>query len=71
MSDVNRLTSLGMAPELAVETASQIDGAVSGNAAVAALTEIATADATDPATTMALVNICKAKINTVIAALKS
>lgn len=71
MADVRRLTALGMAPELASETASQIDGAVSGNTAVAALTTIATADAIDPATTMALVNICKAKINTIIAALQS
>ena len=39
-------------------------------ATVAALTPIATADATDPATTMALANINKAKINAIIAALK-
>lgn len=71
MADVRRLTALGMAPELASETASQIEGAVSENTAVAALTAIATADATDPTTTMALVNICKAKINTIITALKS
>lgn len=38
---------------------------------VAALTAIATADATDPATTMALANINKAKINAIIAALKA
>lgn len=41
------------------------------NPAVVALTPIATADATDPATTMALANINKAKINAVIAALQA
>lgn len=40
-------------------------------AAITALTAIATADATDPATTMALANINKAKINAIIAALKA
>lgn len=40
-------------------------------AAIQALTTIATADATDPATTMALTNINKAKINSIIAALKA
>lgn len=38
---------------------------------IAALTAISTADATDPATTMALANINKAKINAIIAALKA
>lgn len=38
---------------------------------VTALTAIGTADATDPATTMALANINKAKINQIIAALKA
>lgn len=37
---------------------------------VAALTPIALADATDPATTMAMANANKAKINQIIAALK-
>lgn len=46
-------------------------GAVKEKAQVAALTAIATADATDPATTMALANINKAKINAIIAALKA
>lgn len=41
------------------------------NAAVVALTPIATPDATDPATTQALANANKAKINAIIAALKS
>lgn len=46
-------------------------GAVKEKTAVVALTAIATADATDPATTMALANINKAKINAIIAALKA
>lgn len=41
-----------------------INGKIAANVAA-----IATADAVDPATTMALVNINKAKINAVIAAL--
>lgn len=48
-------------PATAIKTKTQI----------AALTAIATADATDPATTMALANINKAKINAIIAALKA
>lgn len=39
-------------------------------AAVQALTAISTADATDEATAVTLVNECKAKINAIIAALK-
>lgn len=38
---------------------------------IAALTAIATADASDPTTTQALANECKAKINAIIAALKA
>lgn len=38
---------------------------------VAALTPIATVDAIDPATTQALVNECKAKINAIISALQA
>ena len=45
--------------------------AVATKTQIAALTAIATADATDPATTMALANINKAKINAIIAALKA
>lgn len=44
---------------------------VEQKAQIAALTTIATADATDPATTMALANECKAKINATITALKA
>lgn len=38
---------------------------------IAALAAIATADAVDAATTQALTNECKAKINAIIAALKA
>lgn len=40
-------------------------------AQVAALTTVTTANATDPATTMALVNELKAKVNAIITALKA
>lgn len=71
MADVKRLIELGMVAELAKETASQISGATADKSQIAALTAIATADATDPATTMALANECKAKINAIIAALQA
>lgn len=71
MANTSRLVELSMVPPLAKEVATQIDGAVAGKSQVAALTAIATADATDPATTMALANINKAKINAIIAALKA
>ena len=47
--------------------ADEFTGVVSG--ALSGVAVIATADATDPATTQALVNICKAKINEIINAL--
>lgn len=71
MADTRKLAELGMATPLAKEVSTQIDGAVAAKAQVAALTAIATADASDPATTQALVNECKAKINAIIAALKA
>lgn len=71
MADARRLAELSMPTELARETAAQINTAMATKAAIAALTTIATADATDPATTMALSNINKAKINQIIAALKA
>lgn len=40
MANVKRLMGLGMAPELAKENASQIDGAVKSKAAVVALTPL-------------------------------
>lgn len=57
-----------------VESAEGFYGPLHGsviNDDITALTPIATADATDPATTMALANECKAKINAIIAALKA
>ena len=71
MADVRRLIELSMVPPLAQEVAAQINAGVASKAQIAALTTIATADATDPATTMALANINKAKINAIIAALKA
>ena len=51
----------------------QLDARLSAaqRTAIDALTAISTADATDPATTMALVNECKAKINDLISALQA
>lgn len=71
MANTVRLVELSMVPPLAKEVATQIDGAMAAKAQVAALTAIATADASDPATTQALANECKAKINAIIAALKA
>lgn len=71
MASATRLVELSMVPPLAKEVATQIDAAIAAKAAIAALTPIATADAVDPATTMALANINKAKINAIIAALKA
>jgi hypothetical protein len=47
------------------------EAAIATKTEIAALTAIATADAVDPATTQALANECKAKINAIIAALKA
>lgn len=70
-SNVRRLVELTMVPELAKEVALQIDGGTAGKAAIAALTPIATADATDLATVLVLANATKAKVNLIIAALKA
>ena len=67
MADTRRLTELGMVPQLAKEVAAQITAA--SGSSITPPAPIATADATDPETTMALVNECKAKINEIIAAL--
>ena len=50
-----------------------LDGTASAAsvAAVTALTPVATADGSDPATTQALANALKVKINQIIAALKA
>lgn len=71
MANANRFVELSMVPPLAKEVATQIDASIAAKTQIAALTAIGTADATDPATTMALANINKAKINAIIAALKA
>lgn len=71
MANARRLIELAMVPPLAKEVAAQIDGAVAAKAAIAALTPIATADATDLATVLVLANATKAKVNQIITALKA
>lgn len=71
MADTRRLVELSMVPELAKEVASQISGSIATKAEIAALTPVATADASDPATVITLANANKAKINQIIAALKA
>jgi hypothetical protein len=54
--------------------ASEFTGTVNGsvtNASIEALTPVATADGTDAATTQALANALKVKLNQVIAALQA
>lgn len=46
-------------------------GTMAQRNAIAAVADIATADATDPATTMALVNELKAKLNQLLAAMRT
>lgn len=46
-------------------------GTMAQRNAIAAITDIATADAVDPATTMALVNELKAKLNALLAAARA
>ncbi|MDX9668771.1 hypothetical protein [Pseudomonas sp. P8_250] len=53
-----------------IQAVRQLAAQLPDPATVAALTPIALADATDPATTMAMANANKAKINQIIAALK-
>lgn len=71
MANKARLVELTMVPTLAQEVATQIDGAVAAKSQVAALTAIATADATDLATVLVLANATKAKVNQIITALKA
>ncbi|MFG9976569.1 hypothetical protein ACG3QR_32950 [Pseudomonas aeruginosa] len=71
MANKSRLVELSMVPPLAQEVASQIDGAVGAKARIAALTPVATPDATDATTVITLANANKAKINSIIAALKA
>ncbi len=71
MANRVRLAELSMPTELAKEVASQIDGAVAAKTQIAALATVATADASDLATAITLVNALKARLNQVIAALKA
>lgn len=71
-ADRRRLAELGMATELAKETANQINSmSVAAKTQIAALTAVSTPDASDPATVITLANANKAKINQIIAALKA
>jgi len=63
-----RLAELSMIPRLAKEVADNLPGS---NAGIQAITAIATADATDLPTAIALANATKAKVNALIAALKA
>lgn len=71
MANRVRLAELSMPTELAKEVAAQIDGAVAAKSQIAALATVATADASDLATAITLVNALKARLNQVIAALKA
>lgn len=67
-TSVARLAELSMPTRLAKEVADNLPGS---NAGIQAITAIATADATDLATAIALANATKAKVNALIAALKA
>lgn len=71
MANKTRLVELSMVPPLAQEVATQIDAAIATKSQIAALTAIATADATDLATVLVLANATKAKVNQIITALKA
>lgn len=71
MANAKRLIELSMVPPLAKEVASQIDTGIATKAQIAALTPVATPDATDATTVITLANANKAKINAIIAALKA
>jgi len=63
-----RLAELGMVPPLAKEIVANLPAS---DPDIIALTPIATADATDLATVLVLANATKAKVNAIIAALKT
>ena len=63
-----RLAELGMVPVLAKEIVANLPAT---DPDIIALTPIATADATDLATVLVLANATKAKVNAIIAALKT
>ena len=58
-------------PEAASSVINAVDSALVDAAVVAAVANIATADASDPATTQALANANKAKINALLAAMRT
>lgn len=66
MSNINKLTGVGIVPEQAKAIVDVVQGGT-----VAALTPVSTADATDAATVITLANANKAKINAIIAALQA
>lgn len=69
MADIRRLAELGMATELAKEVANQMEGAA--GEAIANVATVATADATDLDSAIALANALKARLNALITALKA
>lgn len=69
MADARRLTELSMVPPLAKEVATQISK--QSGTAIAGVATVATADATDLATAITLVNALKARLNLLITALKA
>ncbi|WP_457663689.1 hypothetical protein [Sinorhizobium medicae] len=69
MADKRRLVELSMVPELAKEVANQIES--QSGEAIASVATVGTADATDLATAIVLVNALKARLNALITALKA
>lgn len=69
MADVRRLAETGMVPGLAKEVASQIEN--QSGTAIASVATVATADASDLATAVALANALKSRLNALITALKA
>ena len=69
MADTKRLIELSMVPPLAKEVADQIEN--QSGAAIASVATVATADATDLATAVALANALKSRLNALITALKA
>ena len=71
MANATRLVELSMVPPLASEVANQINTSIATKTQIAALTPVATANASDLATAIALTNANKTAINAIIAALKA
>lgn len=68
MITADKLTATGFPPEQAKVLAAQIPNS---QPAMQAITAIATADATDLGTAIALANATKAKVNAILAQLKA